>query len=163
MTNRRHARKTGRIEAFQQGKIQPGPVRRGFTRFASAAADAAGTHWAFLTALALILVWLFSGPFFGWSDTWQLYANTFTTLVTFTMVFIIQNTQNRETKAMNLKLDELLRAVPRARKEFMEAEEEDLEEILREKEIVDRADPAPPPHREGTRRNGGDRKERKAT
>jgi low affinity Fe/Cu permease len=63
------------------------------------------------------------------------------------MVFLIQNTQNRDAKAMHLKLDELLRASPRARKEFMEAEEEDLDEIEREKEIVDRADPAPPADR----------------
>ena len=94
--------------------------------------------------LALIVVWAVTGPLFGFSDTWQLVINTVTTLVTFLMVFIIQNTQNRDAKAMHLKLDELLRAVPQARKAFMDVEEEDLAEIAREKEIVDRADPYPP-------------------
>jgi low affinity Fe/Cu permease len=74
-----------------------------------------------------------------------------TTLATTLMVFIIQNTQNRDAKAMHLKLDELLRATPHARKAFMDAEEEDLAEIAREKEIVDQADPYPP---EDKRKNG---------
>jgi low affinity Fe/Cu permease len=155
-----------RVERFKRGKIRPGPIRLAFTRFASATAEAAGTHWTFLIAIVLILGWLVSGPLFGWSDTWQLLANTFTTLVTFLMVFIIQNTQTREAKAMHLKLDELIRAVPQARDEFMEAEEEDLEEILREKAIVDRADPAPPDsadqRRQRRERTEGQRQERKA-
>ena len=104
----------------------------------------AGSPWAFIVAVTLIGGWLLTGPVFGFSDTWQLIANTVTTLVTTLMVFLIQNTQNRDAKAIHLKLDELLRATPRARKEFMEAEEEDLDEIEREKAIVDKADPAPP-------------------
>jgi low affinity Fe/Cu permease len=92
----------------------------------------------------LILVWALTGPMFGFSDTWQLIANTGTTIITFLMVFIIQNTQNRDSKAMQLKLDELLRAVPRARNVFMDVEDEDLTEIAREKEIVDKDDPDPP-------------------
>ena len=163
MPDRRHDRKTSRIESFKEGRIEPGPVRQALTRFASWASDRLGSHWAFVVAIAIVLAWAATGPFFAYSETWMLFINSVTTVVTFVMVFIIQNTQTRETKAMNLKLDELLRAVPKARKEFMEAEEEDLEEILREKEIVDRADPAPPPHKEEARRNGGDRKERKAT
>jgi len=97
-------------------------------------------------------MWLVTGPLFGFSDTWQLIANTVTTLVTTLMVFLIQNTQNRDSRALHLKLDELLRATPRARKEFMEAEEEDLDEIEREKAIVDRDDPNPPA---GKRDRGG--------
>jgi len=92
----------------------------------------------------LILVWALTGPMFGFSDTWQLIANTGTTIITFRMVFIIQNTQNRDSKAIQLKLDELLRAVPRARNVFMDVEDEDLTEIAREKEIVDKDDPDPP-------------------
>jgi len=115
-----------------------------FSRFAARAANAAGSHWAFIITGFLILAWFVSGPLFRFSDTWQLIANTVTTLSTALMVFLIQNTQNRDARAIHLKLDELLRATPNARKEFMEAEEEDLDEIEREKAIVDKDDPAPP-------------------
>lgn len=118
-----------------------------FSRFAARAANAAGSHWAFIVTGFLIVAWFVSGPFFGFSDTWQLLANTVTTLSTALMVFLIQNTQNRDARAIHLKLDELLRATPKARKEFMEAEEEDLDEIEREKAIVDKDDPAPPRER----------------
>ncbi len=118
-----------------------------FSRAASRIAEVAGRSWAFLTALLVIVLWGTTGPIFGFSDTWQLVINTGTTIVTFLMVFLIQNTQNRDARAIHLKLDELLRATPKARKEFMEAEEEDLDEIEREKAIVDRADPAPPTER----------------
>ncbi|HEY6957804.1 MAG TPA: low affinity iron permease family protein [Candidatus Limnocylindria bacterium] len=107
----------------------------------------------FIVAVFLIFVWLIAGPLFGFSDTWQLVANTITTLITTLMVFLIQNTQNRDSRAIHLKLDELLRATPKARNEFMEAEEEDLDEIEREKAIVDRADPNPPPHKAEERRS----------
>jgi len=132
-----------------------------FSRFAARAAEATGSHWAFIITAFLILVWFVSGPLFGFSDTWQLIANTVTTLSTALMVFLIQNTQNRDARAIHLKLDELLRATPKADKELMEAEEEDLDEIEREKAIVDKADPAPPEDRahghtvrEGHRGNG---------
>ena len=132
-----------------------------FSRFAARAANAAGSHWAFIITGVLIVLWFLSGPLFGFSDTWQLIANTVTTLTTALMVFLIQNTQNRDARAIHLKLDELLRATPKARKEFMEAEEEDLDEIEREKAIVDEDDPAPPEERahghtirEGHRGNG---------
>jgi len=106
-----------------------------------------GSPWAFLVAVALILVWGLSGPIFNFSSDWQLVVNTGTTIGTFLMVFLIQNAQNRDARAMHLKLDELIRATPGARNEFMESEEEDLDEIEREKEIVDRDDPAPPAHK----------------
>ena len=118
-----------------------------FSRFAARAANATGSHWAFIITGVLIIVWFLSGPLFGFSDTWQLIANTVTTLTTALMVFLIQNTQNRDARAIHLKLDELLRATPKARNEFMEAEEEDLDEIEREKAIVDQDDPAPPEER----------------
>jgi low affinity Fe/Cu permease len=111
---------------------------------ASSVANLVGSPWAFLVAVAVIAAWALTGPLFGFSSDWQLIVNTGTTVVTFLIVFLIQNTQNRDSRAIHLKLDELLRATPRARKEFMEAEEEDLDEIEREKRIVDEADPAPP-------------------
>src|SRR6478672_2749075 len=100
-----------------------------FRKFAHKTSEIVGSPWAFIIAVTLILLWLISGPIFGFTDTWQLIANTVTTLITTLMVFLIQNTQNRDAKAIHLKLDELLRANPRARNEFMEAEEEDLDEI----------------------------------
>ena len=163
MSNGKGRRQTLRVERFKHGKIRPSPMRRGFLRFANTSAEWAGSHWAFGLAIALILVWVLSGPLFAFSDTWQLYVNTATTLVTFVMVFVIQNTQNRDSKAIHLKLDELIRAVPDARNEFMEAEEEDLDEILREKAIVDRDDPAPPDTKKELIADDGRRTERKAS
>lgn len=105
----------------------------------------------------VIVIWALTGPLFAYSSDWQLAVNTGTTIVTFLMVFIIQNTQNRDAKAMHLKLDELLRASPRARNAFMDVEEEDLAEIAREKEIVDRADPYPPEDKTRNGKPGGER------
>lgn len=129
-------------------------VAHWFTRAASTVSTATGSPWAFLIAAGVIIVWALSGPIFNFSSDWQLVVNTGTTVITFLMVFLIQNTQNRDSRALHLKLDELLRATPRARKEFMEAEEEDLDEIEREKEIVDQADPNPPEHKRREREAG---------
>ena len=118
-----------------------------FSRFASRIAQWMGAPGAFLIAVLLIVVWLLTGPIFGFSTEWQLIVNSVTTVATFLMVFLIQNTQNRDARAIHLKLDELIRATPKARNEFMEAEEEDLDEIEREKAIVDKDDPAPPRER----------------
>ena len=90
-----------------------------FTRFATAIAGAAGQPQTFAIALAVILVWGVTGPLFGYSDTWQLVINTATTIVTFLMVFLIQNSQNRDAAAMQAKLDELLRAIKDARIQFI--------------------------------------------
>ena len=128
-------------------KLPPSGFGHAFSRFASRVAQAMGAPWAFLVALLLIGVWALTGPIFNFSPDWQLVVNTGTTVITFLMVFLIQATQNRDARALHLKLDELLRAEPRARNEFMEAEEEDLDEIEREKAIVDEADPAPPEKR----------------
>jgi len=115
-----------------------------FALAARRVSNIAGSPFGFLGAVSVIVLWALSGPLFGFSDTWQLVINTGTTIVTFLMVFLIQNTQNRDAAALHLKLDELIRAVPKARNEYMEAEEEDMDEILREKAEVDRADPKPP-------------------
>ena len=103
-----------------------------FERLANRVATAAGRPRAFLIALAVIVVWGLSGPVFHWSDTWQLVINTGTTIVTFLMVFLIQNAQNRDGAAIQAKLDELIRAVSHARNEFIGIEhltEVELDEI----------------------------------
>ena len=110
----------------------PGPKTTSlFTRFARGVARASGRPAAFITAAAVILVWLVSGPLFGFSDTWQLIVNTGTTIVTFLMVFLIQNTQNRDTEALQVKLDELIRAQRGAHNALLDLEELDDEQLER--------------------------------
>ncbi|HXG95180.1 MAG TPA: low affinity iron permease family protein [Blastocatellia bacterium] len=107
-------------------------MRKFFTTFAAKTAQAVGSYWAFLLAVAVVIVWALTGPMFNYSDTWQLVINTGTTIVTFLMVFLIQNTQNRDAKAMHLKLDELISAVKAAHNEMIDIEhlsDEQLEEI----------------------------------
>jgi len=103
-----------------------------FGRLARLTAHAMGQPAAFGIALAIIILWAISGPIFGFSDTWQLIINTGTTIITFLMVFIIQNTQNRDAEAMHIKLDELIRAMDQAQNALLnleELEEEDLDRI----------------------------------
>src|SRR5205085_12014808 len=88
-----------------------------------------GSGWAFVTAILIIVVWGITGPTFHYSDTWQLITNTGTTIVTFLMVFLIQNTQNRDAKAMHLKLDEIIRALGKARNEMVDLEDLSDEEL----------------------------------
>src|SRR5258706_10508207 len=102
-----------------------------FRKFATKASDAMGSPWAFIAAVLLILGWAISGPFFGFSEVWQLVINTGTTIITFLMVFLIQNTQNRDAKAMHLKLDELLRGVEGARTSMVDLEAFSDEELDR--------------------------------
>jgi low affinity Fe/Cu permease len=99
--------------------------------------EALGSAAAFLVAALVILVWALTGPIFGFSDTWQLVINTGTTIITFLMVFVIQNTQNRDAKATQVKLDELIRSVDNARNRFIGVEEEDEEQLDREKKDVE--------------------------
>lgn len=99
-----------------------------FRIFARKSSVMLGSAWAFAAAVSIILVWVLTGPTFHFSDTWQLIINTGTTIVTFLMVFLIQNTQNRDAKAMHLKLDEVIRALEKARNEMV-----DLEDLSDEK------------------------------
>ncbi len=97
-------------------------VRDAFRVFARRSSEVLGSAWAFIGAIAIILVWALTGPTFHFSDTWQLIINTGTTIVTFLMVFLIQNTQNRDAKAVHLKLDELIRALQGARNHLVDLE-----------------------------------------
>ena len=106
-----------------------------FSHAATKVSQWTGSSWAFILATLVILVWAITGPVFGFSDTWQLVINTGTTIVTFLMVFLIQNTQNRDTKALHLKLDELLRAVEGARESsFIDLEDRDEHELVEVRE-----------------------------
>src|SRR5690348_12192749 len=100
-----------------------------FTRVASFIAAAAGQPLTFLLAVTTVVVWVVTGPLFHFSDTWQLVINTGTTIITFLMVFLIQNSQNRDAAAMQAKLDEVLRAIDEARSEFIGIEHLDDEQI----------------------------------
>lgn len=104
-------------------------VSDAFRVFAQRSSMMLGSAWAFCAAVLVILVWLVTGPLFHFSDTWQLIINTATTVVTFLMVFLIQNTQNRDAKAMHLKLDELIRAVKGARNQLVDLEKLSDEEL----------------------------------
>lgn len=107
-------------------------MREQFRKFAHDAAWAMGSSWAFFVACVVVVLWAVTGPLFGYSDTWQLVINTGTTIITFLMVFLIQATQNRDSKAIHLKLDELLRAITKARTGLVGLEnmaEEDIKRI----------------------------------
>ena len=113
--------------------------RSGFSDLARRASHALGSAWAFLAACAVVLLWLISGPLFGFSDAWQLVINTGTTIVTFLMVFLIQNTQNRDSRALHLKLDELIRSIHAARNRLIDLEnctDEELDQVQREFEQI---------------------------
>jgi low affinity Fe/Cu permease len=110
-------------------------IRDAFHVFARTSSSVLGSAWSFIVALLIILVWGVTGPMFHFSDTWQLIINTGTTIVTFLMVFLIQNTQNRDSKALHLKLDELLRANRAARNTLVDLEnmsDTELQELQEE-------------------------------
>ena len=110
-------------------------IRDAFGVFARKASNILGSAWAFVIAIAIIIVWAATGHAFGYSDTWQLIINTGTTIVTFLMVFLIQNTQNRDAKAVHLKLDELIRALGPARNKLVDLEklsDDDLKRLENE-------------------------------
>jgi low affinity Fe/Cu permease len=112
--------------------LRPTKSRSVFSRFAKWTARATGRPVTFMLAALVIVVWAVSGPLFGFSDTWQLVINTGTTIITFLMVFLIQSTQNRDAEAVQVKLDEIIRAIGNAKNEVLdleELEEKDLDEI----------------------------------
>ncbi|HEV8133546.1 MAG TPA: low affinity iron permease family protein [Pyrinomonadaceae bacterium] len=104
-------------------------LNESFRRFSAYAASVLGSPWLFVINVVLILIWLVSGPFFHFSDTWQLLVNTATTVFTYLAVFLIQNTQNRDAKAVHLKLDELISSVAGARNRLVDLEDLSDEEL----------------------------------
>ncbi len=100
-----------------------------FRRFARATSHGIGSPFAFVLAVVVVLVWAATGPLFGFSETWQLVINTGTTIITFLVVFMIQNTQNRDSRAVHLKLDEIIRVLEHARNEMVDIEDKD-DEVL---------------------------------
>jgi len=122
-----------KIEGHQRqgppSEKQEGPTETLFRKFAHRTSEAVGSPAAFIAAVAIILLWALSGPLFHFSDTWQLIINTGTTIITFLMVFLIQNTQNRDAKAIHLKLDELIRSAKGARNWMIDLEDLSDEEI----------------------------------
>ena len=127
-TNGRPREKPGKRDIFSL-------VREAFRIAARKISDVLGTPWAFMAAVSVVIIWLLSGHLFHYSDTWQLIINTGTTIVTFLMVFLIQNTQNRDSTAIQLKLDEIIRGLSGARNHLINLEtlsDEDLEQLQEE-------------------------------
>ena len=109
----------------------PATLNSRFTRFAKRPSTITGRPITFILAVVIILAWAVTGPLFHYSDTWQLVINTSTTIITFLMVFLIQNTQNRDTEALQIKLDELIRAMETANNSLLDLEEMDDKELDR--------------------------------
>jgi low affinity Fe/Cu permease len=126
---------------------RPATLNDRFHHAAAFVSRAFGSPWALAIALAMVLAWAASGRYFGWSNGWQLVINTGTTIVTFLMAFLIQSTQFRESKAINLKLDELLRAIDAARTGFVNVEElcdDDLDALAGELQKLGKSSPIRP-------------------
>ena len=110
--------------------MEPTKPRSWFTRLTKWTAKAAGRPATFVSAVSVVCVWALMGPYFGFSNTWQLVINTATTIVTFLMVFLIQSTQNRDGEAAQVKLDEIIRAIGNARNEVLDLEELEEEDLV---------------------------------
>jgi low affinity Fe/Cu permease len=129
------------VEAREEVRKSSG-ISLWFSRFASSTAQIVGHPYMFLTAVIVLVLWAASGPFFHYSDTWQLIINTGTTIVTFLVVFLIQNTQNRDAKALHLKLDELIRSHNPASDDLIDIEklsDEELEALQKRYEAIRKA------------------------
>ena len=132
------------FEDYVERRAEGRGLKRAFGEVATRAAHATGQWWAFTVAFFVVLAWLVTGPIFGFSDTWQLFINTATTIVTFLMVFLIQHAQNKDTRALQLKLNELLAAVEGASNRLIDIEELTDDELnvlhKRYQELAERAE-----------------------
>ena len=152
-----------RRRAVKGAEPTPSWVDR-FREVSDGITDALGTPWALLLSIALIAVWALTGPVFGFSDTWQLVINTATTIITFWMVFVIQTSQNRQSRALQFKLDELIRSVPGARNRMIAAERATSEQLQQEEEefqaTAERGgtSPTPPRNRRSADRGASSRR-----
>jgi low affinity Fe/Cu permease len=129
------------VEAHEQVR-KSGGINLWFSRFASSTAQVVGHPYMFLLAVVVLVIWAASGPFFHFSDTWQLIINTGTTIVTFLVVFLIQNTQNRDAKALHLKLDELIRSHHPANDDLIDIQklsDEELDDLEKRYEKIRKA------------------------
>jgi low affinity Fe/Cu permease len=133
-----HATQVGKLKKDEQERDFLCIVSDAFRIFARRSSMMLGSAWAFAGAVLVIVVWLLTGPTFHFSDTWQLIINTATTVITFLMVFLIQNTQNRDAKAMHLKLDEIIRALKGARNQLVDLEDLSDEELKKLEEQFQR-------------------------
>ena len=139
-------------------ETEPSAWREHFRKFAHSTSQFAGSPWIFTLACFVIIAWAAMGPTFHFSDTWQLVINTGTTIVTFLMVFLIQNTQNRDARAMHLKLDELIRALQGARNQLVNLEDmsdEELDRLQAEFERVCGARKSRPSSKSGSQPEAG--------
>jgi low affinity Fe/Cu permease len=123
VVHKRHAVKIVREVVPDPSQIKPPSHRSKFSRFSNGISSKAGSPYALMGAIFIVIIWALSGPVFHYSETWQLMINTGTTIITFLMVFAIQNSQNRDSKAMQIKLDELIKANRGARAEFVDIED----------------------------------------
>lgn len=126
-------------DVFADNAPAPNSGQSAFGKFAACSSQYLGSRWAFVIAIAVIVTWALTGPFFHYSDTWQLIINTGTTIVTFLMVFLIQNTQNRDAKAIHLKLNELIHAVDKARNQLIDVEslsDPEIDELSKRYEMI---------------------------
>lgn len=136
-----------------------------FRKFAGRTSEMVGSSWSFIIAALVIVVWATTGPMFGYSDTWQLVINTGTTIITFLMVFLIQNTQNRDAKAIHLKLDELIKATSGARNYMMDLDklsDQQLKQLEAEYKRICASDESGNGHRPGMQAVQEEIEERKA-
>ncbi len=134
MATRNTARSNGRSSRNARKEDGDRDLVDRFLEVSDGVTEALGTPWALAASVLLIVVWALTGPLFRFSDTWQLVINTATTIITFWMVFVIQTSQNRQSKAVQFKLDELIRSIPGARNRMIEAERQSTAQLKRQEQ-----------------------------
>jgi len=134
MATRNTERSNGRSSRNARNEDKDRNLVDRFLEVSDGVTEALGTPWALAASILLIVIWALTGPLFRFSDTWQLVINTATTIITFWMVFVIQTSQNRQSKAVQFKLDELIRSIPGARNRMIEAERQSTAQLKRQEQ-----------------------------